>query len=436
MEKQTVGPVNLVCGRRVWPVFILNRVSGMGNRAQIINVSGSCSIVGCGEALEIRTAMSAGSSRETMADPMPPVVRTLSPPAKTCHHLPRCVIFSCDAWRSALRRKNEARKGCIPMSRTRPELWRIDDSMRTEMRSISSDLLLENGLEGLQSPVTACHIATGDWRSVPWRAPSGLDGSFRHLFPGRCPGLSSTAPLVLKRVVLKRKTCGRRFSEVRDLRRTDGGVRTPHRARGRVERAARRTEDRITDRTAVYPLRTETSAEQPHGFFRPEGALYRSPGQRPGFCDTIPFPKPCRGALGLGATFRPQLRGTISGLDGSFRNLFSRRCPGQLSTAPLVLMRKTCGRRFGGVGDPRRTAPNGRPLDSIKATDWQRKPTGRRHLATTDDRIVASVRKLAAMFYGAGDGRPFKEILLKKISGRDLRRLVGRRCSAQLIPAS
>ncbi len=257
----------------------------MGNRGQLKEDRRWCAVAAGREGLEIRTAMSAALDRGAIGIRLSPAARDLSPPAKTCHDLPRCVSFSGDAWRSARLRKNQARKGRVPMSRMDQKLWRIDDSMRPEIRSVSSDLFLENGVEGIQETVTACHIETGDWRSVPWPAPSRLDGSFRHLFPGRCPGLSSTAPLMLMSVVLKSETCGRCFGGVADPRRTEGEV-----------------------------------------------------------------------------------------------------------------------------GDLLRTEPNRGPFHSIKATDWQRKPTGRRHLTTTDDRIGASGRKLAAMFYGAGDGRHFKEI--------------------------
>ena len=150
----------------------------MRNRAQIIVVKdrGSCSIVACGEALEIRTAISAELGQGTMTDLMPPVVRALSPTVTVCQNLPRGVSFSRDAWRSTFRRKNKAWRACVPMSRSSQKLWYIDDSMRPETRSVSSDLFLENGAEGIQKPVTACHTETGDWRWVPWRAPNSGQG--------------------------------------------------------------------------------------------------------------------------------------------------------------------------------------------------------------------------------------------------------------------
>lgn len=298
----------------------------MGNRGQFRAALRWCAVAAGREGLEIRTAMSAALDRGAIGIRLSPAARDLSPPAKTCHDLPRCVSFSGDAWRSARLRKNEVRKGFVPISRMDQKLWHIDESKRAEIRSVSSDLFLENGVEGIQGPVTACHISVQNWRR---EEPAHKKGSLRSLFP-----------------------------------------------------------------------------------------------------------KPCRGDLGRDAAPRPTLWRAAAGLGGTFRKLFPRRCPGQQSTAPLVLRRKNCGRRFGGVGGLLRTAPNGGPLDSIKATDWQRKPTGRRHLTTTDDRIGASKRKQAAMFYGAGDGRHFKEILLKKIIRRDLRRLVVGRCLAQSIPAS
>ncbi len=262
----------------------------MGNRGQFRAALRWCAVAAGREGLEIRTAMSAALDRGAIGIRLSPAARDLSPPAKTCHDLPRCVSFSGDAWRSARLRKNEVRKGFVPISRMDQKLWHIDESKRAEIRSVSSDLLPEIGAEGIQRPVTACHIESGDWRSVPWPAPSGLDGSFRDLFPGRCPGLSSTAPLVLKTVVLK---------------------------------------------TVV--LKT------------------------------------------------------------------------------VVLKSETCGRCFGGVADPRRTEgevgdllrteSNRGPFHSIKATDWQRKPTGRRHWTTTDDRIQGLRLGPAARIGWTGNGR-------------------------------
>lgn len=37
-------------------------------------------------------------------------------------------------------------------------LWRSDDSKRAELRSVASDLFLENEGEGPARPVTVCHI--------------------------------------------------------------------------------------------------------------------------------------------------------------------------------------------------------------------------------------------------------------------------------------
>ena len=57
--------------------------------------------------------------------------------------------------------------------------------------------------------------------------------------------------------------------------------------------------DRDSDEAGTHEV-SRSQASWPSRLFRPEGALYRSPGQRPGSHDpATPFPEPCRGDLGL-----------------------------------------------------------------------------------------------------------------------------------------
>ena len=57
--------------------------------------------------------------------------------------------------------------------------------------------------------------------------------------------------------------------------------------------------DRGSDEAGTHEV-SRPRASWESRLFRPEGALYRSPGQRPGsHGPTTPFPEPCRGDLGL-----------------------------------------------------------------------------------------------------------------------------------------
>ncbi len=75
---------------------------------------------------------------------------------------------------------------------------------------------------------------------------------------------------------------------------------------------------------------------------------------------------------------------------------------------------------FAEVGDLRRTKPFQGPLHSIKTTNRRKEPTGRRHLATTDDRIWSAERGLVAEFCRTGDRRRFDAIHRKTRLMRDL----------------
>ena len=72
----------------------------------------------------------------------------------------------------------------------------------------------------LKSPEGATSGLTWSPALRPWRAPSGLCGSFRDRFPGRCPGLRWGAPSVLRKrkrrpavgVAARSETCAEQCS--------------------------------------------------------------------------------------------------------------------------------------------------------------------------------------------------------------------------------
>ncbi len=138
-----------------------------------------------------------------------PAAKGLSPSAKTCHDLPRVVSSLSGFGRQAIRRTNEAWRGCPSMSLVRLRLGQIECSARPELRSAASDLLLEKDVEGHSRPVTVCHIEAACRRgfdgiedgqrpalnkNADSSASSGLCGSFRDRSPGRCPGLRWGTP--------------------------------------------------------------------------------------------------------------------------------------------------------------------------------------------------------------------------------------------------
>lgn len=49
------------------------------------------------------------------------------------------------------------------MSRARLILESVDFPIRSDLRSVASDWLLENEGKGHSRPVTACHIKAGGW---------------------------------------------------------------------------------------------------------------------------------------------------------------------------------------------------------------------------------------------------------------------------------
>ncbi len=209
-----------------------------------------------GQVVRVRTA--AGCVGRAIDNRLSPTVKGLPPSAKTCHDLPRPVRFSSIGWLAAICRHNEALRRGHSISRTSLRLGQVECPTESEIRSVASDLLPGKEVEGHSRPVTVCHIHTacrrggdeiGDGRrfglnkeasSGPqgesivaqgevlgfgapsrlgsrvgaiwglmlnpmlrlWRAPSGLCGSFRDRFPGRCPGLRWGAPLVLRKMVL------------------------------------------------------------------------------------------------------------------------------------------------------------------------------------------------------------------------------------------
>ena len=78
--------------------------------------------------------------------------------AKTCHHLPRAATFWGGPSRSRGPLLSSVFNGCVGIVLRGLKLWHIDVAQRTELRSVASDLLLENEGQGHPRPVTVCHI--------------------------------------------------------------------------------------------------------------------------------------------------------------------------------------------------------------------------------------------------------------------------------------
>ncbi len=78
--------------------------------------------------------------------------------AKTCHHLPRAASSWGGPWRSMGRRLSSVFNGCVGIVLMGLMLWHGGSWKGTGMRSVASDLLLENEGRGQLSTVTVCHI--------------------------------------------------------------------------------------------------------------------------------------------------------------------------------------------------------------------------------------------------------------------------------------
>ena len=135
------------------------------------------------EVLGVRTAMRTELRRTATANRMSHTARTLSPSAKTCQDLPRCVSFSSAARQTVSCRNNEVHRERDSMSLIGFKLRRIGGPERTHPRSVASDLFLENQLESPSRSVTVCHIETG--------AGGGTGRHPRRSMPGWKMGLKS-----------------------------------------------------------------------------------------------------------------------------------------------------------------------------------------------------------------------------------------------------
>ena len=174
---------------------------------------------------------------------LPKACHRLPKPAITCHGLP--VLWEIPGVRRDIEKlcTAEHRSAC---SRRVQRYGTSTIQSCVEITSAHTDLLLENGVKGIPCSVTVCHIETGDLQSKRWRALSGLGGTFRHRSPGRCPGLSSTAPLVLMRplvptmVVLNLKTRNQPFGAASRRQSFPKPLRPDRRRRWHRKREARK----------------------------------------------------------------------------------------------------------------------------------------------------------------------------------------------------
>ncbi len=135
-------------------------------------------MVASGEVLVVRTVASAGL-RGAVGNRLSPIVKALSPSAKTCHHLPRAASFSRRVWRETFRRNCDLFKGRVSKFLADNMLGWIDILNQAGMRSVSRDLLLENEGEGIRGPVTVCHINFEAWRTKD----VARDGSSSSMIP-------------------------------------------------------------------------------------------------------------------------------------------------------------------------------------------------------------------------------------------------------------
>ena len=93
--------------------------------------------------------------------------------AKTCHHLPRPASFWSGPWRSRGPLRSSVFNRCVGIVLMGLMLWHGGSWRGTEMRSVASDLLLENEGQGYPRPVTVCHINPEAWRRKPFPREAG-----------------------------------------------------------------------------------------------------------------------------------------------------------------------------------------------------------------------------------------------------------------------
>ena len=295
--------------------------------------------------------------------------------AKTCHHLPRAATFWGGPSRSRGPLLSSVFNGCVGIVLRGLKLWHIDVAQRTELRSVASDLLLENEGQGHPRPVTVCHIEAegrGTQSFAPVAGPS-----------------SSLIPSLALRAGVERLSG--EYSAAN---------KSPNRQRGNREtqttpfagRATRPTENeehglpgdgktvapwihgrRPAPREGRAPLEWCTTCHD-GAASAPQGHPIEAQGNALG-CGASPRSgSPERAIAGL--TCGPTLRrwDAPSGLGGLYLGRSPGRCPGLRWGAPLVLRKRrpcavlwkprpcgaqeeeTCGR---GCRRGRRPAPNG-----------------------------------------------------------------------------
>ena len=93
--------------------------------------------------------------------------------AKTCHHLPRPASFWSGPWRSRGPLRSSVFNRCVGIVLMGLMLGHGGSWKGTGMRSVASDLLLENVGRGNPRPVTVCHINPAAWRRKPFPREAG-----------------------------------------------------------------------------------------------------------------------------------------------------------------------------------------------------------------------------------------------------------------------
>ena len=166
------------------------------------------------------------------------------------------------------------------------KLW-VDSKFRQidilKRQSVASDSSPENEGQGIWGPVTDCHIDFAESQDAIVARPFRALWFVWRPIPRALPWARRwAAPLVLRMGRLMETLMGRLMG--------NDAHGDPHGNGAHVWGADEAGTHEVSRSRASWPSR----------LFRPEGALYRSPGQRPGSHDlATPFPEPCRGDLGL-----------------------------------------------------------------------------------------------------------------------------------------